>query len=515
MPADHPRPVMLVILDGWGWRDDVADNAIRQADTPSFDALMQGPHAFLRTSGLDVGLPHGQMGNSEVGHTNIGAGRVVMQELPRIGLAVQDGSLARNPALLALIDTLRSTGGTCHLLGLVSPGGVHAHQDHAAALARIMADARIPTVLHAFTDGRDTPPQSGGEDIQRLLAALPNGVRIATVSGRYYAMDRDNRWDRVERAYLALAEGRGPAFADAASVVDDAYARGVTDEFIIPACVGGYAGMKDGDALLSFNFRADRIRELLAPLLDPAFTAFARPRTLHLAAAAGLTRYSDALAPFMSALFPPQPMEGLLGEVVSAAGRHQLRMAETEKYPHVTYFLNGGREEPYPHEDRIMVPSPKVATYDLQPEMSAPELADRAVAAIRGGDYDLIVLNFANPDMVGHTGNLAAAVRAVEAVDAGLGLIMEAVAEAGGALLVTADHGNCELMRDPATGGPHTAHTTNPVPVMLASGRRATLQDGRLADLAPTLLALMDIEQPAVMTGHSLLVPAHAAAAAR
>ena len=505
MPASPPRPVMLVILDGWGWREDAADNAVRQADVPTFETLLRGPQAFLRTSGLDVGLPPGQMGNSEVGHTNIGAGRVVMQELPRIGQAIKDGALASNPALTSLIEALRQSGGTCHLMGLVSPGGVHSHQDHAAALAKILANARIPTRVHAFTDGRDTPPQSGGEDLQRLQAALPNGVRIATVSGRYYAMDRDNRWDRVERAFHAIAEGRGPAFADAASALDDAYAKGVTDEFVVPTCIAGYDGMHDGDAILSFNFRADRIRELLAPLLDPAFNAFPRPRALKVAAAVGMTRYSDALAPFMQTLFPPQSMNGLLGEVVSIAGKRQLRMAETEKYPHVTYFLNGGREAPYPGEDRAMVPSPKVATYDLQPEMCAAELAEKAVEAIRSGSYDLIVLNFANPDMVGHTGNLSAAIRAVEAVDAGLGLILDAITAAGGALLVTADHGNCELMRDPETGGPHTAHTTNPVPIMLAAPGNVALADGRLGDIAPTLLALMEVGQPPEMTGQSLL----------
>ena len=508
MPAAAPRPVMLVILDGWGWREDGVDNAVRQARTPSFDALMRGPHAFLRTSGLDVGLPHGQMGNSEVGHLNIGAGRVVMQELPSIGEAVRDGSLARNPALLSLIDTLRAGGGTCHLMGLVSPGGVHSHQDHAVALARILTEARVPVRVHCFTDGRDTPPQSGGEYLQRLQGALPGLARIGTVIGRYYAMDRDNRWDRVERAYLAIAEGRGGAFADAASAVDDAYGKGVTDEFVAPACIGGYGGMKDGDALISFNFRADRIREILAPLVDPGFERFARPRRVALCAAVGMTRYSDALAPFMQAMFQPQAMGHILGEVVAAAGRRQLRMAETEKYPHVTYFLNGGREEPFAGEDRIMVPSPKVATYDLQPEMSAPELTAKAVAAIRGGRYDLVVLNFANPDMVGHTGRLDAAVAAVEAVDAGLGQVMRAVQAAGGALLVAADHGNCEMMRDPATGGPHTAHTTNPVPVMLAAPGASALHDGRWADLAPTLLALMGVEQPAEMTGRSLLGPA-------
>ncbi|GAC1338555.1 MAG: 2,3-bisphosphoglycerate-independent phosphoglycerate mutase [Acetobacteraceae bacterium] len=495
---------MLVILDGWGWREEAADNAIRQADTPSFDRLMAGAHAFLRTSGLDVGLPDGQMGNSEVGHLNIGAGRVVMQELPRIGLAIQDGSLARNPAITGLIEALRRSDGTCHLMGLISPGGVHSHQDHALALARVLAEARIPVRVHAFTDGRDTPPQSGAEDLERLQRSLPGNSRIATVCGRYYAMDRDHRWERVERAYLAIADGRGAAFADAASAMDRAYGEGVTDEFVLPATIAGYGGMQDGDAILSFNFRADRIREILAALLDPAFDGFARSRRIRLEAAVSMTRYSDALAPLMREVFAPQHMGRILGEIVADAGRRQLRMAETEKYPHVTYFLNGGREAPFAGEDRTMVPSPKVATYDLQPEMSEPELADKAVEAIRSGIYDLIVLNFANPDMVGHTGSLPAAIRAVEAVDAGLARIIGAIGPVGGALLVTADHGNCELMRDPVTGGPHTAHTTNRVPVMLLDSRQG-LRDGRLADLAPTLLALMGLEQPAEMTGVSLL----------
>ena len=499
------RPVMLVILDGWGWREDTADNAVVLADTPCFDRLMQGPHAFLRTSGLDVGLPPGQMGNSEVGHLNIGAGRVVMQELPRIGEAIADGSLARNPALLALIGALRQTGGTCHLMGLLSRGGVHAHTDHALALARILSEARVPVLVHAFMDGRDTSPRSGAAELARFQAALPPGVRLATVSGRYYALDRDHRWDRVERAYLAIALGQGAAFADAASAVDDAYGKNVTDEFVAPASIGGYTGMRDGDAVLSFNFRADRIRELMAALLDPAFDGFAR-QPIRFAAAMGLTRYSDALAPLMTAAFAPQSMQHILGEVVSAAGRTQLRLAETEKYPHVTYFLNGGQETAFPGEERAMVPSPKVATYDLQPEMSAPELTDQAVTAIGGGAYDLLILNFANPDMVGHTGNLAAAIRAVTVVDESLSRIVHAIERAGGALIVTADHGNCELMRDPATGGPHTAHTTNPVPVMLLAGNAFdTLYDGRLADLAPTLLELMGIEAPPEMTGRSLL----------
>ncbi len=501
-----PRPVMLVILDGWGWREDVADNAVRQARTPNFDRLWAaGPHAFLQTSGLDVGLPDGQMGNSEVGHLNIGAGRVVMQELPRISQAVADGSLARNPALLALIETLRRTGGTCHLMGLVSPGGVHSHQNHAVALARLLADARVPVRVHAFTDGRDTPPLSGAGYLARLQSALPDDARIATVSGRYYAMDRDNRWGRVEKAWRAMALGEGPSFADVASAMDAAYGGDITDEFVLPTVIGAFRGMADGDALLCFNFRADRVREILAAFLDADFAGFARPRVPNLAAATGMTRYSDALAPLMGTLFPPQAMDGLLGEVVAGAGRRQLRMAETEKYPHVTYFLDGGQEAELPGEDRILVPSPKVATYDLQPEMSAPELTAKAVEAITSGQYDFIVLNFANPDMVGHTGSLPAAIKAVETVDAGLGRIAAAVEEAGGALLVIADHGNCEMMRDPETGGPHTAHTTNPVPVLLTGRTSAGLRDGRLADVAPTLLALLGLPQPAAMTGRSLL----------
>ena len=510
-------PVMLAILDGWGWREDPADNAVVQARTPVFDHLWAAtPHAFLRTSSADVGLPDGQMGNSEVGHLNIGAGRVVLQDLPRIAGAIQNGSLAANPALADFIRRLRDSGGTCHLIGLISPGGVHSHQDHAVALAGMLIGAGIPTRLHCFLDGRDTPPRSAADTMAAFLAALPPGAEVATVIGRYFAMDRDNRWDRVSRAYAAMVGAEGDRFANPAAAIAAAYAADVTDEFVAPAAIADYRGMQDGDGLLCFNFRADRVRELLMALLDPAFDGFPRPRRPAFAAALGMTRYSDLLAPLMPALFAPQSMANLLGQVVAAAGRRQLRMAETEKYPHVTYFLNGGIEAPNPGEDRIMVPSPKVATYDLQPEMSAPELTAKAVAAIQTGNYDLIVLNFANPDMVGHTGSLAAAIRAVETVDACLGRIAAAIDAADGALLVTADHGNCEMMRDPETGVPHTAHTTNPVPVLL-TGRSAfgmSLQDGRLADIAPTLLALMDLPQPAEMTGRSLL-HGHAARAAQ
>ncbi|WP_428393290.1 2,3-bisphosphoglycerate-independent phosphoglycerate mutase [Lichenicoccus sp.] len=500
---------MLVILDGFGWREDDADNAVRMARTPQFDRLWaEGPTAFLRTCGRDVGLPDGQMGNSEVGHLNIGAGRVVMQELPRITHAFETNAVASMPAMEGLIARLRETGGTCHLLGLVSPGGVHAHQDHAASLARLLHEADVPVVLHVFTDGRDTPPQSGRGFLARLAAGLPADVAIGTISGRYFAMDRDNRWDRVQRAYDAIVSGEGPRADGPDAVLAGAYAVSVTDEFVPPTVIGDYRGMQDGDAVLSFNFRADRIRELLDALLDPDFAGFAPARRPQLACAVGMTRYSDRLAGRIEVLFTPQSLDDLLGNIVSAAGRRQLRMAETEKYPHVTYFLNGGREAVLPGEDRIMVPSPKVATYDLQPEMSAPELTDRAVEAIGSGQYDLIVLNFANPDMVGHTGDLQAAIRAVETVDTCLGRIARALDAAGGVLLATADHGNCEMMRDPETGAPHTAHTLNVVPVLLSGLSGASLQDGRLADLAPTLLALMGLAQPALMTGTSLLAPA-------
>jgi len=432
---------------------------------------------------------------------------VVMQDLPRISDAIATGEIKSAKALGALVQALKQSGGTCHLIGLVSPGGVHSHQDHVAALAAILTELGVPAVVHALTDGRDTPPKSGADDLKRLRAALPPQVSIATVVGRYYAMDRDKRWDRVGKAYNAIVEAEGPRFADAQAAMSDAYAHDVTDEFVVPSVIGNYAGIRDGDGVLSFNFRADRVREILGAMLDPSFAGFPRKRSVRFAAAVGMTQYSADLDRQMQTIFPPQAFPNILGEVTAAANRTQLRMAETEKYPHVTYFLNGGREEPFPGEDRIMVPSPKVATYDLQPEMSAAELTAKAVEAIDSGKYDLIVLNYANPDMVGHSGILAAAIKAVETVDTALGKISEAIERSGGALLVTADHGNCEMMRDPVTGGPHTSHTTNPVPLLLQGGGDVTLAEGRLADLAPTLLDLMQLPKPADMTGMSLLRP--------
>ena len=359
-----PKPVMLVILDGFGWREATADNAVRLARMPNFNALWSGsPHAFLHTSGRDVGLPDGQMGNSEVGHLTIGAGRVIKQELVRIGDAVADGSIATLPAFVKLVEALQRTGGTCHLMGLVSPGGVHSHQDHAAGLAHHLTKAGVTTVVHAFTDGRDTPPQSAGDDLATLRAALPADVKIATVTGRYYAMDRDKRWDRVALAYAALTAAKGAHFGDPEAAIEAAYAAGKYDEFIPASIIGDYAGMQDGDAILCFNFRADRVRELLAALLDPGFDGFPREATVKFCAAAGLTRYSDALAPFMTWLFDAEHLTNILGAVVADAGKTQLRMAETEKFAHVTYFLNGGQETLFRGEDRILVQSQKVATY--------------------------------------------------------------------------------------------------------------------------------------------------------
>ncbi|MEZ5863135.1 MAG: 2,3-bisphosphoglycerate-independent phosphoglycerate mutase [Geminicoccaceae bacterium] len=509
------RPVVLCILDGWGYRRESADNAVALADTPVFDRwFASAPHCFLTTHGKAVGLPEGQFGNSEVGHMNLGGGRVMLQELPRIDGAIEDGSLWATPPFVELMKHTRDGSGCLHLVGLVSPGGVHAHERHLFAIARAAAKAGLRLRVHAILDGRDTPPRSARASIDALEAVLGDlpDARIATVCGRYYAMDRDRRWERTRVAYEAMVAGRDAAAegvghaASAIDAVSESYAQDVGDEFVPATVIGDYAGMADGDGLLCFNFRADRVRQLLRALCLDDFDGFARVRRPALAAIAGMTSYAEDLAERMLVLFPPQSAEDLMGEVVARAGLKQLRMAESEKYPHVTFFFNGGEEHVYPGEERILVASPKVATYDLQPEMSAPELTDRCVAAIGEQRFDFILINFANPDMVGHTGVLEAAIRAVATVDRCLGRIIEAVLGVGGAMLVTADHGNCELMRDPVTGGPHTAHTTNPVPCFLVGAAPGTrLQDGRLGDVAPTLLTLLDIPKPEAMTGHSLI----------
>jgi len=502
-----PKPVVLCILDGWGLSDRPEANAPHLAETPNMDRLMsECPNATLITHGPDVGLPAGQMGNSEVGHTNIGAGRVVAMDLGQIDLAIEDGSFADNDALARFIDSLQGTGGTAHLLGLVSDGGVHGHIAHIAAAAQVIAEAGVRVVLHAMTDGRDVAPKSARTHFANLAEMLPEGVRIATVTGRYFAMDRDNRWDRVQEAYDAIVAGKGLRASDPRTAVTNAYARSETDEFITATVIGDYAGVAAGDGLFCLNFRSDRAREILQALADPAFDAFAREVVPDWAATLGMVEYSEALNALFDTVFPPRVIVNTLAQWVSDAGRRQFHIAETEKYPHVTFFLNGGREEPERGEDRYMAASPKVATYDLQPEMSAAEVTDHLVEAI-GEGYDLIVVNYANPDMVGHTGDLRAAMAACAAVDRGLGRVLEALERAGGAMIVTADHGNCEVMVDPETGGPHTAHTLNPVPVILfgGSGDAGLREGGRLADLAPTVLALMGLDQPDEMTGKSLL----------
>ncbi|MFV0245377.1 MAG: 2,3-bisphosphoglycerate-independent phosphoglycerate mutase [Qingshengfaniella sp.] len=501
------KPVVLCILDGWGIGPTQDANAPALADTPAFDRIWTScPHATLTTHGPDVGLPSGQMGNSEVGHTNIGAGRVVAMDLGQIDLAIEDGSFVDNAALQSFAATLRQTGGTAHLMGVASDGGVHGHLSHILAAARAIADAGVPVALHAVTDGRDVAPRSADGFIATLQDSLPAGACIATVTGRYFAMDRDNRWDRVEQAYAAMIRGRGQHRAPTPSeAVTAAYARGETDEFITATAIGGYGGARDGDGFFCLNFRADRAREILRAIAQPDFNGFDRVERPAWAALLGMVDYSKDHDQWLKACFPKKAIVNTLGAWVAARGLRQFRLAETEKYPHVTFFLNGGKEIPEDGETRDMPASPKVATYDLAPEMSAAAVTEGLVAAIRDR-YDLIVVNYANPDMVGHTGDLQAAMAACAAVDRGLGAALEALGETGGAMIVTADHGNCETMIDPDTGGPHTAHTLNPVPVILVGGPKGVrLRDGRLADLAPTVLDLMDLAPPPEMTGRSLI----------
>ncbi len=504
------RPVLLCILDGWGHRPERANNAILGARTPNFDRLVATcPQGLIDASETFVGLPKGQMGNSEVGHMNLGAGRVAVPDLPRIDNAIEDGSLATNPILAETIATLKRTGAALHLIGLASPGGVHAHQDHLVFLANLFAGHGVPVWIHAFLDGRDMPPRSALECLDHIQAGLTPGlpIRFATVSGRFYPMDRDKRWERVTLAYDAMVDARGEQATTPKQAVDKGYAANLDDEFVLPTVIDGYTGMKDGDGLLMFNYRSDRARQILTALLDPRFDGFNRNRVVNFATKVGMVDYSAALNPFLKTLFPPEIIRMGLGETVSKAGLKQLRIAETEKYAHVTFFFNGGEERVFDGEERILVPSPKVKTYDLKPEMSAPEVTDRLVEAIGSGRFDLIVVNYANTDMVGHTGDLGAATRAVEAVDGCLGRLMQAIQAAGGAMFVTADHGNAEQMFDEQSHQKHTQHTLNRVPALLFNAPAAvhSLADGKLADVAPTLLALMGVAQPAEMTGKSML----------
>ncbi len=502
------KPVMLCIMDGWGECAETGHNAVALARTPVFDRLRDmWPSGTMSASGRDVGLPDGQMGNSEVGHMNLGAGRVVLQDLPRINQAIGNGMLETNTELRTLITTLLKSGGRCHLIGLLSPGGVHSHQDHIAALARTIAGAGVPILIHAVLDGRDTAPMSARDCITDFEHQIGPGCRIATVIGRFYAMDRDKRWSRVITAWRAMVRGEAEPAMSADAAVAEAYARGETDEFVTPAIIGDYQGMADGDGLVMANFRSDRARQMLTSLVDPAFDAFPRECRPDFAAYLGMVSYSGELDKYFRMLFPPQTLYDTLGEVVARAGLRQLRIAETEKYPHVTFFLNGGRETIFAGEERIFVPSPKVKTYDMQPEMSADAVTNHLVEAILGQQFDLIVANYANPDMVGHTGDLDAAIAAVETVDCCVGRVAAALEQVGGTMFLTADHGNCETMTDPTTGNPHTAHTTNPVPTVLAGapGHVAGLASGRLGDVAPTLLELMGVPVPSSMTGQSLL----------
>ena len=500
-------------MDGCGLAPADGENAVAAAKTPFLDGLYEKyPHTTLGASGEDVGLPDGQMGNSEVGHLNIGAGRIVFQELSRINNAIKDGSIAKNEVFVKAMDDVKADGKTLHLMGLMSPGGVHSHMNHVEALVKMAAEHGVKTVrVHAFMDGRDVDPQSGAGYMSEFCAFLAKiseetgcDARVATVSGRYWAMDRDNRWERVEKAYNAMVCREGEEFACPVCAVSKSYENEVTDEFVVPCVIKGGAPVASGDSVVFFNFRPDRAREITRTFVDPDFTGFTRKNGFFPLTYVCMTQY-DATMPNVEIAFKPQSLKNTLGEYVSDKGLKQLRIAETEKYAHVTFFFNGGVEKQYPGEDRILVKSPKVATYDLQPEMSAYEVTDKMVEAVKSGKYDMIILNFANCDMVGHTGVFEAAKAAVEAVDTCVGKVAAAIDEMGGVLLITADHGNADKMVDD-DGEPFTAHTTNPVPFCVVGYPCKLREGGVLADIAPTMLKIMDLPQPEEMTGKSIIL---------
>ncbi|MFZ5698978.1 MAG: 2,3-bisphosphoglycerate-independent phosphoglycerate mutase [Pseudomonadota bacterium] len=521
--ASPKKSFVLVVLDGWGHREEREHNAILAAHTPVWNHLWRDyPHGLVLSSGEDVGLPDGQMGNSEVGHMNLGAGRVVYQDFTRITKAIRDGGFFTNPALIDAVDKAQAAGGAVHIMGLLSPGGVHSHEDHLIAMVNLAVQRGAQQVfVHAFLDGRDTPPRSAESSLTKMrdhLARVPgkNGstCRIATIVGRYYAMDRDNRWERVEAAYRLLTEASANfRSADPVQALMDAYGRGENDEFVQPTVIAGTdekpAFIRDGDSVVLMNFRADRARQISRAFVQDDFRNFARRARPKLAAYVMLTEYAADIR--AACAYPPSPLTNVLGEYLAKLGKTQLRIAETEKYAHVTFFFNGGREEPFAGEDRILVPSPQVATYDLQPQMSAPEVTDKLIEAIMSGKYDVIVCNYANGDMVGHTGIFTAAVQAAEAIDVALGRLVAAVESSGGRMLITADHGNIEQMHDNATRQAHTAHTSGPVPLIYVGDKSARVQPvgGVLADIAPTMLTLMGIPVPAEMTGHVLVRPGH------
>jgi 2,3-bisphosphoglycerate-independent phosphoglycerate mutase len=510
--TQRARPVALIVLDGWGYRPETDGNAIALAKTPTWDSLWKsGSRTLLEASGLRVGLPAGQMGNSEVGHLNLGAGRVVVQDLVRISLAISDGSFYTNTVLTGACRQAKKTQATLHLLGLIGAGGVHAIDTHLCALLELTKRERVERVaIHAFLDGRDTMPKSGLGYVQQLLEYIrKTGIpaKIASISGRYYAMDRDRRWDRTELAYSAIVEGQGTQVTDPLEAIRQAYESGKTDEFMLPVVVAengkAVAPMRDGDQVICFNYRSDRMRQIVRALIDPGFDGFdisRRPKV----AVTTLTNYDKTFD--VPGAFQPTSMERILAEVLSSQGLCMLKTAETEKYPHVTYFFNGGVEKPYPCEERVMVPSPKVATYDLKPEMSAAGVTDALCKGISSGEHDFILCNYANADMVGHSGSIPATIKAVETVDQSLARVLKTAESAGMRLIVTADHGNAEMMIDPETGGPHTAHTTNPVPFVIVDWdqEQRLRSDGALCDVAPTILSMLGIEQPREMSGVNL-----------
>ena len=504
-------PVVLCILDGWGYREKKPYNAITPSNTPKFEKLKTlWPNALINTSGTDVGLPEKQMGNSEVGHLNLGAGRVVKQEIGRINSAISEGLIEDNKALKDFISKLKNSSGTCQLLGLLSPGGVHSHINHIIELAKIVTNSGVPVSIHGFLDGRDCPPSSAKdilENFEKKLEEIPNG-KLATLIGRYYAMDRDERWERIKIAYELIVSGIGSSEANSADAIQKSYDLGITDEFVKPVAIAGYKGAENGDGILMANFRADRVREILLALIEKDFSAFNRDRVLNFASSLGITEYSTRHNSLMQTIFPTIKLDNILGKVISLAGYRQLRIAETEKYAHVTFFFNGGEEKAFFGEDRVLVPSPKVSTYDLTPEMSAFEVTDQLLGRIKSNKYDFILVNYANADMVGHTGDLNATEKAIQKVDQCLGRLASLIENVGGVMLITADHGNAETMWDELRKTPHTAHTTNPVPLILvnAPANIRGINNGRLCDIAPTILELLSIEKPKEMTGTSLLL---------
>jgi len=502
------KPVILCIMDGWGHAPASETNAVTSAHTSHTDRLMaEGPLCFLEASGPAVGLPDGQPGNSEVGHLTIGSGRLIQQDLPRIDAAIASGEIATIANIQNFITKMKASGGAVHMLGLLSSGGVHAHSRHIRAIANLFAQSGLSVHVHMFTDGRDTVPKIADQMLKTFCDGLDSSIKISSVTGRYFAMDRDKRWERTQVARDVILSGKADYVAEsAAEAIESAYERGEQDEFITPTVIAGYEGLKQGDGLFMANFRVDRARQIMSAFITPEETDIAAADIPALAASLAMTPLSDWLDPHVPHLFGPPDLSNGLGQTVAEAGLTQLRLAETEKYPHVTFFFNGGEETAFAGENRTVIASPKVATYDLQPEMSASDVLNSALTAISDADTDLIIINFANPDMVGHTGDIQAAMHAVETVDMAVGALCEAVSAHGGVMIVTADHGNCEVMWDEENACPHTAHTTNLVPCMLVGAETGTkLNDGTLADLAPTLLHLLNLPVPDVMTGKSLI----------